>query len=267
MPQRAAISFSLSNPLGAADLLLNGSGNLKGWGQRPTPDAALLYVRGFDAQTRHYRYEVNQRFGATRPQFLTQRSPVTLTASVRIDLGPTRERQMLAQQLSVGRTQPGSAYPEALFRSFSASGVPNPMATILRSQDSLRLTALQADSIASMNRRYTYRADSLWSPVARYFATLPARYDDDAAYDRYLGARRAQIDMLAAAVDALRKLLTPEQRRKLPASVVSLLDRRYLALIRDGTGMYVSGTGGATGPGAFGSNVFIGGESVILIAR
>ena len=29
------------------------------------------------------------------------------------------------------------------------------MATILRQQDSLQLTAVQADSLASMNRRYT----------------------------------------------------------------------------------------------------------------
>ena len=77
MPQRASISFSLSNPLGAADLAFNGSGHLKGWGQSPSPDQALLYVRGFDPMTQRFKYEVNQRFGATRPQFITLRSPVT----------------------------------------------------------------------------------------------------------------------------------------------------------------------------------------------
>jgi len=40
---------------------------------------------------------------------------------------------------------------------------------ILRQQDSLHLTAVQADSIAAMNRRYNYRSDSLWAPVSRYF--------------------------------------------------------------------------------------------------
>ena len=29
----------------------------------------LLYVRGFDPQAKKYKYEVNQRFGATRPAF------------------------------------------------------------------------------------------------------------------------------------------------------------------------------------------------------
>jgi hypothetical protein len=241
MPQRGELSLSLSNPLGAADLLVNGSGNLQGWGQNASPDASLLYVRGFDAATQQYRYEVNQRFGATRPQFLAQRAPVVLTASLRIDLGPTRERQSLSQQLSWGRTQPGTRMPETVYRSASTGGVFNPMATILRSQDSLQLTALQADSIAAMNRRYLYRADSLWRPVAQYLAELPVQYDEGEAYDRYIRARHAQIDMLARLVRAVRELLTPGQRRKLPAAVVNQLDPRYLALIRNGTGMYVGG--------------------------
>ncbi len=248
MPHRTSASFALSNPLGAADLLLNGSGQLRGWGQTTTPEQALLYVRGFDPLTQRYRYEVNPRFGATRPQLLTLRAPVALTASVRIDLGPLRERQTLRQQLGSGRTLPGSRLPEPFFRSIGSSGVPNPMATILRQQDSLRLTTLQADSLAAMNRRYTYRADSLWAPVARYFAALPARYDDDEAYHRYTRARRAQIDMLASVGPAIRALLTAEQRRKLPASVLNVLDPRYLDSIRRGTGTYVGasrfGSGG-----------------------
>jgi hypothetical protein len=243
MPDRAAVSFSLSNPLGAADLLVHGSGDLRGWGQNPFPDQSLLYVRGFDANTRQYRYEVNQRFGATRPQFITLRTPVTLTASIKYDLGPTREKQSLMQQLSSGRTQPGSRSPESLFRSVGSNSVMNPMSTILRQQDSLQLTTLQADSIASMNRRYTYRADSLWTPVARYLARLPSEYDNDEAYAQFLRARRTQIDMLTHIVVAVRQLLTAEQRRKLPAAVLNIMDPRYLALIRDGNRLYV-GAGG-----------------------
>ena len=246
MPHRAALSFSLSNPLGAADLLVNGSGSLRGWGQNVSPDPSLLYVRGFDPATRRYRYEVNQRFGATRPQFLTARAPVMLTATLRMDLGPTRERQTLLQQLGSGRSQPGSRLPESILRIQGTSSLLNPMAAILRSQDSLRLTAVQADSIASMNRRYTYRADSLWVPVARHLAGLPERFAEEDAYRRYVRARHAQVDLLSEIGPVVRALLTPEQRRKLPQSVVSHLDPRYLASIRDGSGTYVGG-GGAPG--------------------
>ena len=252
MPQRASISFSLSNPLGAADLLLNGSGNLRGWGQNLSPDQALLYVRGFDPTTRRYTYEVNQRFGATRPQFLVLRNPATLTASVRYDLGPMRERQSLQMQLGSGRTQPGTRFPEQGFRSLGSAGLPNPMVTILRQQDSLRLTSRQADSIAAMNRRYTYRTDSIWAPVARYLAKLPTQFDEDAAYDRYLQARHAQIDMLIRLVPTIRALLTDEQRRKLPLQIVNVLDPRYLVSVRNGTGLYVGGAGvGGFSPGGF----------------
>jgi hypothetical protein len=60
-------------------------------------------------------------------------------------------------------------------------------------------------------------------------------------------------------VPVVREMITPEQRRKLPQLVVNMLDPRYLVSIRNGTGMYVSGSGfsnlggGAIGfaPGAF----------------
>jgi len=244
MPNRASVSFSVANPLGAADLLVNGSDDLKGWGQMAMPDQSLLYVRGFDAETQRYRYEVNQRFGATRPQFMTLRSPVMITASVRIDLGPTRERQQLSQQLASGRSMPGSRMPEVIFRQQAGFSISNPMGVVLRSQDSLQLSSMQADSIASMNRRYTYRTDSLWTPVANELAALPETYDEGAAYTRYLQARRQQVDMLSEMVSAVRELLTPAQRRKLPPQILSMMDPRYLALIRDGTGMYVGANSG-----------------------
>jgi hypothetical protein len=246
IPQRGAVSLSLSNPLGAADLLVNGSGNLRGWGQSAFPDQALLYVRGFDAQTQQYRYEVNQRFGATRPQFATLRTPVTLTASLRYDLGPTREQQSLAQQLRSGRTQPGTRMPEQFFRMTASNAILNPLSTILRQQDTLQLSTVQADSIAAMNRRYLYQADSLWAPVARQLAALPAQFEEKTAYAHYLQARSAQVALLTPIAVATRELLTGEQRRKLPAPVLNFLDPRHLALIRNGTGMYIGGP--APGP-------------------
>jgi hypothetical protein len=246
MPQRAQISFSLSNPFGAADLAVNGSNRLRGWGQQTFPDQALLYVRGFDAATRRYTYEVNQRFGATRPQSVVLRNPVTLATSVRIDLGAMRERQSLIQNLDNGRRTPGSRFPEQLYRQLGTNSVMNPMAQILRQQDSLRLTSAQADSIASMNRRYNYRSDSIWAPVSRYLVSLSNDYQEDEAYDRFSASRRAQIDLLMNLGPAVRSLLTAEQRRKLPPTVLSTLDPRYLVSIRNGTGLYVSGNGFAS---------------------
>ena len=263
MPQRALISFSLSNPLGAADLIVNGSNHLKGWGQTPTPDASLLYVRGFDPVTRQYRYEVNQRFGATRPQFLTLRQPVVLTTSVRIDLGSTREKQNVEQWVGAGRDRPGSKLPESFFRQSGPNNIINPLSVILRSQDTLKLSAVQADSIAGLNRRYTYRADSIWAPVGKHLSALATSYDINDAYDRYIKARRVQIDLLIGIVNDVNGVLTPAQRRKLPPQVVVWMDPRFLASVRNGTNTFVGGTP----MGGFGVPMIIFGGGDVFVSR
>ncbi len=249
MPQRATISFSVSNPLGAADLLMHGSDKLRGWGQPSFPDANLLYVRGFDPATQAYRYEVNQRFGSTNTALGGFRTPVTLTASMRFDIGPTRERQMLTQQLDRGRRTEGTKISEAFLRGLVINGgTPNPMAPILRQQDSLKLTAMQADSIAVLNRMYTIKAEQIWGPVVREFVALPNNYDKNLVYDRYITARKATIDLMISIAPAVKGLMTDVQWRKLPAFVASNLDTRYLASIRNGTAMFV-GNGGFGGGG------------------
>jgi hypothetical protein len=254
LPQRATLSFSVSNPLGAADLLLHGQSKLHGWGQTTFADPTLMYVRGFDSTAQRFRYEVNPRFGSSNPQFNAFRAPVTLTMQVRVDVGPSRERQQLTQMLDRGRKQPGQKIPEQALRAqYGSGGLLNPMAQLLRSMDTLGLVGWQADSIATMNRRYTIRLDSIWSPVARYLAALPEHYDQGEAYDRYTTARKATVDMLMAYAPAINHVLTAEQKRKLPSLVASYLDTRYLAGIRSGTvGGGAGGAFGGFGGGGFG---------------
>ncbi|MEO8580392.1 MAG: TonB-dependent receptor [Gemmatimonadales bacterium] len=269
MPQRATLSLQVGNPLGAADLLLHGNDKLRGWGQFAFPDPTLLAVRGFDPQARRYTYDVNDRFGSTLPALTAVRAPVTVTAMMRFDLGPTRERQALTQQLDRGRTLRGNKAPEPMLKAiYGSGGIPNPLAAILRQADTLELTGAQADSIATMNRRYVVSLDSIWSPVAKYLASLPDHYDKDLAYSRYQRARESSVDMLIRIVPDIRRVLTSEQRRKLPAFISSYLDTRYLASIRSGT------AGGANnGPMMMsGGNVFTapvggpgGGGQVIII--
>lgn len=241
LPQRSTLTLTVSNPLGAADLLVNGQDNLKGWGQTPFLDQSLLYVRGFDPVTKRYKYEVNQRFGATNPQFQQFRTPVTITAQLRYDIGPTRERQLLTQSLDRGRRTDGVKMQEAIIKAqFGTGGVPNPLATMLRDQDTLKLSADQADSLATMNRRFTVRLDSIWSPLAKAYAALPNDFNHDEIYARYVRAREASIDILRAYAPAVKKLLTKAQYRQLPPFIATALDDRYLKSIRSGT----AGSGG-----------------------
>ncbi len=255
MPQRATLSFNVSNPLGAADMLLHSDDKLRGWGQNPTPDPTLLVVRGFDRANNRYIYDVNQRFGATDPRFTAFRLPVTVTAMLRFDVGPTRERQSLVQQLNLGRSIEGNKMPEGMLKAvYGSGGFVNPLASILRQVDTLQLTVPQADSLATLNRWYVIRTDSVWTPIAKKFAALPDRYDADEAYGMYRQGRRATVDLLQRVAADVRGLLTADQRRKLPPLVASYLDPRYLASIR-------SGTAGAGGGGGFpgGGPIFMGG--------
>ncbi|MCR4338727.1 MAG: hypothetical protein NUW01_02455, partial [Gemmatimonadaceae bacterium] len=89
-------------------------------------------------------------------------------------------------------------------------------------------------------------------------AELPNNYDRDAVYDRYMRARRETIDLLSKAAPAIRKLLTAEQMRMLPANVASYLEPRYLASIRHGTATF---TGGGMIPGGA---VFTGGGGQVM---
>ncbi|MDB4879181.1 MAG: hypothetical protein JWL60_627 [Gemmatimonadetes bacterium] len=256
LPRRANLSFQLNNPLAAADLLLHGEGSLRGWGQSGFADPNLLYVRGFDPARNAYRYEVNSRFGNSSPQASFFRSPVTLTALLRIDVGPSRERQVLTQGLDRGRATPGDRAPEVLLRAqYGTGGITNPMAQLLRQSDTLGLTGPQADSLATLNRWYTIRLDSIWTPVTREWAALPTEYDQGEAYARYKRAREASVDLLISIVPRVNAVLTAEQRRSLPPFVASVLDVRYLASVRSGTaGQFGGPTFAPGGAASFGGD-------------
>ena len=247
LPQRATLSFNVSNPLGAADLILHGENDIRGWGQVRSADPALLYVRGFDQGTQRFRYDVNQRFGNTSAQLSAIRAPVAVTVQMRFDLGPTRERQTLIQTLDRGRRTDGSRAPVPQLKAqFGTAGLPNPMATILRQADTLKLASKQADSLATMNRWYLIRLDSIWAPLVKQLAALPDSYDRDAVYDQYTHARRGSVDLLIRLAPRINAVLTKEQKRKLPAFIASYLDLRYLTSVRSGT----AGTGFGL-PGGF----------------
>lgn len=234
LPQRTSLSFTLSNPLAAADLMLHGEQKLKGWGQVPFVDQSLLYVRGFDAASGKYRYDVNQRFGATAVQQVTSRSPAILTMQMRVDLAPTRDWQNLSQQLARGRTRVGVKMTEGQVRQMSPQLFPNVMARLLQVGEQIHLTRMQADSLATMSRRYTRLVDSAWTPAAKYLAALPKEYDRSEAQQRMVSARVAVVSYLIEAVPNVRKMLTKGQLKVLDSYILQMLEPRYLELLRSG---------------------------------
>ena len=232
LPKRANISLQVQNPLGIADLALHGSSGLHGWGQPIPPDQNLLYVRGFDPATKQFKYEVNQRFGSTRPQQAATRALPFISLQVQVDIGVPRERQLLTRALDFGRGHAGNKQGAESMKVFGMSAIPNPMSLILQQADSLKLTRLQADSLASLSRKFAVFADSIWTPASRYFAQLPDGYRHGDAYDRYVSAREKTVDYLLTLVPDAKAVLTPSQRRKIPLQLANFLDERVLRFLR-----------------------------------
>jgi hypothetical protein len=235
LPKRASVVLTVANPLGLADLALHGENDTRGWGQRIPPDQNLLFVRGFDPATKQFAYDVNQRFGSTRPRESTTHLLPYLSLGVNIDLGVSRERQLLTQRLDAGRRREGTrANPEAM-KNLGTSAIPNPMAMILTQQLDLHMTRAQADSLATLSRQFSVFADSVWTPVASYLSALPEGYNTGDAYARYVSARERTVDYLLTLVPTAKRILTPSQQRQLPLQISNFLDRRVLEFLRTST--------------------------------
>ncbi|MEP6766148.1 MAG: hypothetical protein ABJB66_17675, partial [Gemmatimonadaceae bacterium] len=234
LPNRTSLSLTLTNPAGAADLLLHGENKLHGWGQTPNVDQSLLYVRGYDVANHRYQYEVNQRFGSTRALQTVSRTPVVMTMIVGVDFAPTRDWQNLRLQLDRGRTRAGAKMPEPQVRQMSLQLFQNPMARMLQTGELLHLSRKQADSLATMSRRYTKLVDSLWTPAAKFLATLPKDYDHAEAQARFVAAREIAIGYLIKVAPGIKAMLTKGQTRVLSPQIASVLEPRYLQLVQKG---------------------------------
>ena len=235
LPKRMSIVFSVQNPLAIADLALHGGDDLRGWGQTIPPDQNLLFVRGFNPVTKQFIYDVNQRFGSTRPLQSATRVLPYISLNIGLDIGLPRERQLLTHQLDLGRGREGMKQSASSIKSLGSSSIPNPMSMILTQQDSLHLTRVQADSLAWLSRQFSVFADSIWTPVSNELAALPDNYGHGEAYDRYVHAREKTVDYLLTMVPNVKSILTASQRRKLPPQISNYLDERVLRFLRSST--------------------------------
>ena len=234
IPDRATITLGIANPLTGIDALVHGSNNLHGWGAPSFTDPNLFFVRGFDPATQTYKYDVNPRFGASRQGSALNLAPMQLTLEVRLDVGPERERQDLFLRLRSGRGGRGNKLSETQIKQQYLRTYSNPFETMLRQQDSLGLSDAVADSIAILNKTYGKTIDSIWTPIAKYLAALPDKYDLDEAYDRVRSAENLMIDKMAIFGPTAKSLLTAEQIRKLPPFIALFLDNQALRQIRPG---------------------------------
>ncbi len=230
---RTTISLNISNPFAGVDELVHGANHMQGWGQPATPDPTLLRVRGYDAATNAFKYDVNPRFGDTRFASSAVRLPFILSLEARVRLGGDVDHQGLANIISPGRTRRGDKRNAQQIRQQLLQSIFNPLQGILQVRDSLAiLSQAQIDRLTQLQRRLLAKQDSIWAPVVAYLAPLPNEYSLDEAVFRVGPARQAAFDAMIDAMQEASKILTPEQIADFPPALRSSFDIESLKVRR-----------------------------------
>jgi beta-lactamase regulating signal transducer with metallopeptidase domain len=114
---------------------------------------------------------------------------------------------------------------------FGTMGVVNPMLMLLRASDSLKLSAPQADSIATLNRWYMVQLIGIWSPVISRYAAQGGDWSVRTPDPSIGRAAEESMKVLARLSPRIEALLTADQRQQLPAAIAADLDVVRLAAI------------------------------------
>ncbi|MCC6319046.1 MAG: carboxypeptidase regulatory-like domain-containing protein [Gemmatimonadaceae bacterium] len=232
--RRLAVSFMTVNFLGGLDELLHGANGLRGWGQFRGQDNTLLYVRGFDAATNNYKYEVNERFGATRNGANGIQVPFQIGIQARYTLGPDRMRDMINGMIrgGGGGGRPGfGGGPNAATPGTNAAGGPgggaggfggmnfNPASQIIQLKDSLGLSAEQVAKLQPIADSVTRRNTVLSEEFQKMQRDAGANPDMGALMGRMQPRFQAMQRENEATMKAIEAILTPEQWAKVPPPV------------------------------------------------
>jgi hypothetical protein len=211
---RGVLSLFLGNALGGIDWLLHGSRSLRGWGQNAYPDPVLLQVRGYDVASSQFRYTVNPRFGSTTNSEIEFRSPVRLTADLRVDLGTDAETRAIEDAMRMAKDN-GLASSSASLASFFIQLVRprsnGALEAIIRFSDSLALRPGQVDELRALQKQAAARSDSLYTRLATYLFARQGRYGGEAVRSEWHRTIGDIVVSSIASIDAARALLTQEQ--------------------------------------------------------
>jgi len=229
--RRLSMSFMTVNFVGGLDRLLHGENGLHGWGQFRGQDNTLLYVRGFDAATNSYRYEVNERFGASRNGANAITVPFQIGFQARYTLGPDRMRDMLDGMIR-GRGGPGGFGGGGRFAA-GAPGQPNaggpggggagmnfnPIAQVIQLKDSLGLSEAQVAQLQPLADSVTARNTALGAEIQKAMREAGANPDMGAV----MRTMQPKLEQMRRENDAWMKrvesVLTAEQWAKVPDRV------------------------------------------------
>ncbi len=217
LDRRLTFSLVTANLIGGIDQLLHGSDNLRGWGSFTQADNTLLFVRGFDAATNRYKYEVNERFGAVRGNQTGIRLPFQVGFNIRYTLGPdqTRDRLRAAFGGVPGARLTGAGIAAGVGRFF-----PNVPLQIIEARDSVGLTDAEVAKLKLLADSIQVEVDSLTEQARKAVEKEGGNPDPAVLFGVKLrpffekGGR-----LRTAGTEGAKKILTPEQWLRVPARI------------------------------------------------
>ena len=228
------MTFSLvaSNVLAGLDQVLHG-GKLHGWGQFNRADPTLLYVRGFNATTNEFIYDVNGHFGSNGASQAVYRQPFVLALQARLTLGPDPRDRF--RQIFAARTDSSAV---------AASAVQNPVAQIIQMRDTLNLTDAQVAQLAVVSDSLAAQSLALGNQIRAVVAK-----EGSGNPQAIMSKIRPQIvegrKNLTTAMGKVQTILTPDQWKKVPENV------KNPPAFGGGAGGRGGRDGGRGGPGGF----------------
>jgi hypothetical protein len=214
--------------LAGADLLLHGSKKLRGWEGKNSPDPIFLTVRGFDRETRQFKYVRNPGFGRPLTPRTNAFSGPRVALGVVVPLAPPPSRQSFSAILQlVGRGTLQTAEASGQFR----DPAPNPFLPILAGRDSLLLDDRQFERLETA--LHTYREQVAASTKELLHAGELSGWSESAMLAVARAKVRRDFDSLEAALGVIRDTLDGAQFDQLPRQVRQLFDPWVLAQMRE----------------------------------
>ncbi len=212
---RVTPNVYLENVLAGIDQLVHGN-SLRGWGSPATPDPVLLVPRGFDATNRRFNYDVNPRFGDTRPARTLFRNPFRVVIDFSFDLSTPYDLQQLRRAVEPVKGPTGWHRRTAdSLTAFYLGRTSDIFKLLIEQSDSLFLSKAQVKALDGADSSYSARVRELYVPLGEFLARGQG------------GAGKAELDSVQATQKKYWKIfweqpeiaaaiVTPSQRELMP---------------------------------------------------
>ena len=221
LPARSSLSLSVSNMPAALDRLLHGSAT-RGWGGYHGVDPVLLHADGFDPATRRYEYTVNPYFGTTGAARATTSQPFSIRLDFQWRFEPDPVRLAVSTLLRPDAADSTTRLSAEQIKDRLLRLSRNEVDGVLAVSDSLHLTRQQIEDLGTIRRRINDLRDTTYGTLANGLAALNGEVGSRAV-SLFQNANDSFRETLPQLLDAVRAVLTSEQRGKLPPLIAASL--------------------------------------------